>query len=322
MSIFRNILLASFIFFIGCSDHTSFFENWMEENGKKKVLTTTSMIGDIVHYIGKEKVDTLTLIHSEIDPHSYELIKGDDEKLARADLIFYNGLGLEHGASLAYYLTSSDKAFSLGEAVKEKFPKKIIYTREGTIDPHIWMDVEIWSYTIDDVVEQLSKLDPEGTEEFIKNGNHLKKEMHTLHSEIKNKFKQIPSENRYLVTSHDAFQYFAKSYLADEGEEENKWKKRVSAPEGLAPEGEISPKDIKKVIDFLHQNEVAVIFPESNVAKYSLEKIVTDAHKMGLMIKIAQSPLYGDTMPKQKEGLSYLNMLRHNAKVIAENIGD
>ena len=74
------------------------------------------------------------------------------------------------------------------------------------------------------------------------------------------KIQQVPSEKRFLVTSHDAFNYFSKRYLEDpEGE---KWGNRFRSPEGLAPDGQMSLIDIQKVSDFLCEHQIEVVFPE------------------------------------------------------------
>src|ERR1700722_8944557 len=91
---------------------------WMDPNGKIKVLSTTAMIDDIVKQIGGERVDSITLISGLLDPHSYQLVKGDDEKLMKADIIFCNGVGLEHGPSLRNFLENSPKAICLGDKVR------------------------------------------------------------------------------------------------------------------------------------------------------------------------------------------------------------
>jgi manganese/zinc/iron transport system substrate-binding protein len=88
--------LMMVLFLNGCSGgRQEDFRKWTEDNGKIKVLSTTAMINDLVKQIGQDRVDTLTLIQGELDPHSYQLVKGDDEKLGFATLIFYSGLGLE-----------------------------------------------------------------------------------------------------------------------------------------------------------------------------------------------------------------------------------
>ena len=101
------------------------------------------------------------LIQGDLDPHSYEMVKGDGEKLSGADLIFYNGLGLEHGASLSAILQGSPNAMAIGEKIKSICPERILM-RGGAIDPHIWMDISLWQKGIDPIVEALSGADPEG----------------------------------------------------------------------------------------------------------------------------------------------------------------
>ena len=141
---------------------------WMSENGKKKVLCTTAQVASLVEKVGGDAIECLTLIQGEHDPHSYQLVKGDDEKFNRADLIFFSGLGLEHGPSLAYRLEHGKSAYSLGDYILKTDPKSIIYI-DTTIDPHVWMDVSLWSKTIPFIVEELSKVLPDCKDEIKKN---------------------------------------------------------------------------------------------------------------------------------------------------------
>ena len=96
-----------------------------------------------------------------------------------------------------------------------------------------------------------------------------------MHARIKSRMQAIPSEKRFLVTSHDAFNYFTRAYLASEDElETDSWQKRFAAPEGLAPESQLSPSDIQHIIGHLHKYNINVLFPESNVSKDSIRKIL------------------------------------------------
>src|ERR1700690_968816 len=93
------VILFIAIFFVSCDRKmgNEALKGWMQENGKLKVLCTTAMVADLVAHVGGQEVDCYILIQGQHNPHSYQLVKGDDEKFSRADLIFYNGLGLEHG---------------------------------------------------------------------------------------------------------------------------------------------------------------------------------------------------------------------------------
>src|SRR5579863_6610674 len=122
----KYILAFLCVLFAGCSSPNTALDEWMHPNGKVKVLSTTAMIDAIVKYVGGDRVDHLVLIVGQVDPHSYELIKGDDEKIAGAKVIFYNGLGLEHGASLRYALEHHPLAISLGACVQKSAPESIL----------------------------------------------------------------------------------------------------------------------------------------------------------------------------------------------------
>jgi manganese/zinc/iron transport system substrate-binding protein len=291
---------------------------WMTPNGKIKVLSTLSMIDDLVKQIGGEYVDSIPLIKGELDPHSYQLVKGDDEKLAFADLIFYNGLGLEHGPSLHAALEKSNKAISLGDKIRSTQPELILYY-QGQIDPHIWMDISMWARTVPYIVKALASKDPQHADVFRVNGEKLLQNMSQLHRNIRNEMMQIPQQQRYLVTSHDAFNYFTRAYLAEENElNDGSWQKRFAAPEGLAPESQLSVAEIQFIIDYLAKHHIHMLFPESNVSKDSIRKIVAAGKDKGLNLKMATDFLYADAMGKPgSDGDSYLKMIKHNADTIA-----
>lgn len=321
---YRNIFLVFLITFLGgCEKKDSIASHahnkWHSENHKLKVLSTISMIDDIVKNIGGEHVDTASLIKGDLDPHSYQLVKGDDEKLARADLIFYNGLGLEHGPSLQHYLKTSSKSIGLGNQIKEDDESEIISFR-GQVDPHIWMDVSLWAKSIPHIVEALSQKDPGHTIFYRENGERLQAEMLSVHQQIKKRMQAIPPEKRFLVTSHDAFNYFTRAYMAEEDELKNgDWQKRFAAPEGLAPESQLSASDIQYIINYLNKHQIHVLFPESNVSKDSIRKIIQAGKENGLNLFIAKSYLYADAMGKPgSDGDTYLKMIEHNVKLLEE----
>ncbi len=312
-------ILWGLVVLVGCSSPRapSDLENWSKNKGKLKVLSTTAMIDDLVGEIGGDRVDHITLIFGEIDPHSYELVKGDSEKFILANLIFYNGLGLEHGASLHYQLKSHSHAVALGDLIFQKFPKEEIRVDEQ-IDPHIWMDISLWSLAIDPIVQALIREDPEGREVYLKNAEVLLKKMMLAHKAVYDRLQSIPQEKRYIVTSHDAFNYFTRAYLALPDEIENgAWRNRFDAPEGLAPEGQLSASDIQQVINHLIKYHVTTVFPESNVSQDSLKKVIHACSKKGLVVTLSKEVVYGDAMgPALSDANTYLKMIEYDASVL------
>lgn len=318
-------LLALLLLVCSCNSNGSRVSNrvvdvqhWREQNGKVKVLSTIAMIDDLVKQIGKEHVDALTLITGELDPHSYQLVKGDDEKFAFADLIFYNGLGLEHGPSLQHHLHTSPKAIALGNKIQKQFPELILYYH-GQLDPHIWMDISLWAKSIPFIVEALSEKDPAHKDSYVTNGNKLLEEMLHTHDNAKQKMHEIPEEKRYLVTSHDAFNYFTRAYMALDSElQNNRWQKRFAAPEGLSPESQLSTTDIQMILDYVKKYDIQLLFPESNVSKDSIRKIISAAKDRGMELRMATPYLYGDAMGAPgSDGDTYLKMIQHDVLTIA-----
>ncbi|MDN3505051.1 MAG: zinc ABC transporter substrate-binding protein [Rhabdochlamydiaceae bacterium] len=313
-------LIATALLIVGCgkqNSNKSQLDLWMEEEGKLRVLSTTSMIGDLVERIGQDRIVHLTLMDGTVDPHSYELVKGDDEKLSRANLVFYNGLGLEHGASLHYALTHNKLATPVGDVLSTKCPERLL-TIDGVIDPHIWMDINLFVETIDPIVETLSKHDPSYSHIFKKRGDQLREELLVADRLVYEMMQAINESNRYLVTSHDAFNYFARHYLATPKElETNSWQKRFQAPEGLAPDGQLGLHDLEQILNHLETYKIHYLFPESNVSLNSLKKLHSVAKAKGIDIHFSKTPLFGDSMSGEETSVSsYKEMVLHNAKVI------
>lgn len=293
--------------------------HWKEQNGKLKVLSTTAIINDLVKEIGNGHIDTLVLIQGDLDPHSYQLVKGDDEKLAFANLILSNGLGLEHGPTLHRRLHNENKGVALGDELQKKFPQFILHYN-GQVDPHIWMDVSQWAETIPIIVSALSKQDPTHAEDYQENGKILMATLLKTHDEIKKELATVPEDKRYLVTSHDAFNYFTRAYLATEEEkQQNDWQKRFAAPEGLAPESQLSTSDIQLIIDHVAKHKIEILFPESNASKASIQKIISAGKEKGLQLTIADASLYADALGSPgSSGETYIKMMKHNSAALVK----
>jgi manganese/zinc/iron transport system substrate-binding protein len=308
---FMAIVASVSILLTGCSNSHLPTET---KTSRIKILSTIAQIGDLVSEIGGDRVESLVLVRGELNPHSYELVKGDDEKIQTSHVLFYNGLGLEHGASVSAMIAAHPHALALGDSIQKRHPEKILW--KGQVqDPHIWMDISLWKEAVDPIAAELSLSDPEGAPFYAERAKILKEQMAVVDGEIFDTLQTISAEKRYLVTSHDAFRYFARRYLALAGEQQ--WESRFQAPEGLSPEAQLNPADLQRIIDHLHRYRIRVLFPESNVSRDSIRKLMDAGKKMGLELKICQDALYGDSFRGK-----YLDAMKHNARSIANALKD
>ena len=246
--------------------------------------------------------------------------RGDRDKIQNASLIFANGLFLEHNPSLFYQLKKSDAVF-IGDEILKRCPELILKVN-GEVDPHIWMDLSIMEKVASIICEKVCEIDPDHTDSYRNNTAHLIEEMQACDKRITDLINTIPSKKKYLVSSHDAFNYYSKKYFQSAkkncctGSNSCSDDNRLCSMQGGAPESEISLKRMKAVVEFVKKNQVPVIFYESNLPKDAIVKLVEVCKGFGQNVRISEDPLYGDTLG----GMTYLQMIEHNTKVIVENL--
>lgn len=193
----------------------------------------------------------------------------------------------------------------------------LILIVDGQYDPHIWMDISLWMQTIEPIVQALSEKDPKNAQRYQQRADELKIRLEQLDRVSYEKLQEIPENLRYLVTSHDAFNYFTRRYLATiEEQKTGNWRMRFVAPEGLAPDAQLSVTDILMLIDHIQNYRIGVLFPESNISKDSLKKILLASKERGISIHLSNEVLYGDAMGNG----SYFDMMSHNVSVISKEL--
>jgi manganese/zinc/iron transport system substrate-binding protein len=317
IKILKFFFLSFFILFsTACSpskqESNSDLDQWVRGSGKPRILATTAIVGGLVQIVGGDNIDLLILMGRDLDPHSYEVVKGDAEKFKYADLVFSNGLFLEHSGSMQSELRRHKGSIRLGDILAKKYPQEILFV-SGQPDPHIWMDLSIWSKCVDPIVQSLSEKDPSHAKEYEKRGKELVDLLQEKELEVMKKIHTIPENKRYLVTSHDAFNYFGRRYLATETEiKTGEWRERVRAIQGLAPDEQISPLEILEIVDHIVKRNIGVIFPEANLSQDALRKVVDSCQRKGKNVSLCKETLYGDTLG----GKSYIYMIDHNVGVL------
>lgn len=304
----KNIFYTA-IFLLGVIIFSYFIPTKEGENREKReILSTTVMIDSLVKEIVGDKFSTELLIEGEIDPHSYQMRKGDREKIERAEIVFANGLSLEHNPSL-YYMLNDRSAVFIGDRLLETSPNSII-TNQKEVDPHIWMDLDLMQSVALMICKRVCEADLENCEFYQTNTKALQKKMKVLDLEISEMFKSVPAEKLYLVSSHDAFNYFVRRYFIQDN------KNRLFSMQGLSTESEVSLKRISQVISYIRNNNIPVVFFESNLPKDGLYKVIEICKRFDMDVKISGDPLYGDTLG----GMTYLDMMKHNAMVMTKNL--
>jgi manganese/zinc/iron transport system substrate-binding protein len=273
-------------------------------NEKLNVVTTTSMITDLVKNIGGDYINLQGLMGSGVDPHLYKASEGDVSKLANADIIFYNGLHLEGKLVEVFEKMRNIKTIAISDALDEKTLIGSEYFASN-YDPHIWFNVDYWMQATQFVVNKLSEAIPEQKETFQANGAKYLEQLKALKTELKTTIETLPENKRVLVTAHDAFNYFGKSFGFE-----------VVGLQGLSTATEAGVQDVQKLSAFIIEKNVKAIFIESSVPKRTIEALQAAVNSKGNNVAIGGS-LYSDALGNAGtiEG-TYIGMFKYNVNTI------
>ncbi|MBP92550.1 MAG: manganese transporter [Flavobacteriaceae bacterium] len=281
-------------------------KNGNETNSKLKVVTTTTMITDLVQNIGGNYIAVEGLMGSGVDPHLYKASEGDVNKIARADVIFYGGLHLEGKLVEVFEKMGSQNINTI--AVSDTLDKKTLIGSEyfaSNYDPHIWFDVTNWELITQFVVKKLSEANPENQAIFKKNGEDYLNKLQALNVHIKSVIKTLPENKRILITAHDAFNYFGQAYGFE-----------VVGLQGLSTATEAGVQDVQNLATFIIDKQVKAIFIESSVPKRTIEALQAAVQSKGFDVQIGGT-LYSDALGNAgtEEG-TYIGMFRYNVNTI------
>ncbi|MDY6232396.1 metal ABC transporter solute-binding protein, Zn/Mn family [Peptostreptococcus porci] len=294
------------VFAVGCGNKAS--EN-KDATGKKNVVVTTSFLGDMVEQIAKDKVNVDVIIPTGEDPHLYVAKPEDLNKIKNGDLILYHGLHFEGKMQEVLEKKGAAVAKNFGDSEVGKMEED----GHEVIDPHFWFDLNLYKKAVDEANMQLSGLLPEYKAEFEKNTAEYKAKLDKLNEENKTLLGAIPKEHRFLITPHDAFNYFSRMYDIE-----------VVAPQGVSTSSEVANKDIEKTADFIVKNKVKAIFSESTTNPERMKKLQEIVKSKGYDVKIVSGEgkeLYSDSLgPKGSDGSTFIDMYRHNVKLIHDNL--
>lgn len=276
------------------------------------VVTTTGMIGDLVRAVAGPDVNVVNIIGAT-DPHSYKPATSDVIMMRKADVIFYTGLMLE--AKMGEILDElagkgKQKIVALGEVLPEA--RLILEGEAGSkeFDPHVWMDVRLWAYTLPAIVEVLSEWKPAKAEEFAANAEKEKARLDALDQYMRYVLATVPTEQRTLITAHDAFSYFGRKYGIE-----------VEGIQGVSTLDEAGQKRLSGLIDMVVNKKISSIFVESSVPEKNINALIEGAAAKGFTVGKG-GQLYADAMgPEGSYEGTYIGMMDHNATTIAKALG-
>jgi len=299
----KNILfiITIALIIISCKTATK-----KDENAKINVVTTTTMLTDLVKNIGGDAITIQGLMGSGVDPHLYKASEGDVSKLFNADIVFYSGLHLE-GKLVEVFEKMESRGKKTVEVAKAINTQELIGSDyfASNYDPHIWFNITFWKSITKYVTKELINADPKNASVFVKNSKKYLVKLNDLELNVTNKIKTLPKEKRILVTAHDAFNYFGQAFDFE-----------VVGLQGLSTATEAGVQDVQELAKFIIEKKVKAIFVESSVPKRTIEALQASVQSKGHNVTIGGT-LYSDALGNKetKEG-EYIGMFTYNVNTI------
>ena len=267
---------------------------------KLKVVATFSILADFVKNVGGDRVAVSALVGPNSDAHVYQPSPGDAKTLADAKVVIANGLGFE-GWINRLVKASGTKAPMI-VATRGIKPRKAADDHgHGDADPHAWQSVANAKLYVANIRDALVAADPAGKDAYEANAAAYAAKLDALDAEVKAAIEKIPADRRRIITTHDAFGYFAAAYGVT-----------FVAPQGVSTEAEVSAKDVARIITQIRKQKIPAVFLENVTDKRLLERIGAES---GARIG---GTLYSDALTDEKGAApTYLDMMRHNVKQLA-----
>ncbi|WP_218082412.1 metal ABC transporter solute-binding protein, Zn/Mn family [Anthocerotibacter panamensis] len=274
---------------------------------KPKVVATTTILADLIRNVAGENFAVFSILRPGVDPHVYESTPGDSRVISGADLIFSNGLYLEPKLIKVIAATENPAPkITVAEAGNIQPLKPVERSGLFTADPHCWGSPDNAIRYVDTIEKALAQHFPDQKATFAANASRYRRQIQALGGWIKGQIATIPPEKRFLVTSHDAFQYYSKFANLPV----------LGSILGLSTEEEPSVKKITTLVEKVKKAGAVAVFTETSTSP----KLITAlARESGVKIGGA---LYSDSLGIEgSQGDTYLKSMAANTQTIVEALG-
>ncbi|WP_455474387.1 metal ABC transporter solute-binding protein, Zn/Mn family [Bartonella sp. B30(2025)] len=296
-----KILLLFAFFSLPASAHST--------QNKIKVVASFSILADLIKNVGGDHIFITTLIGPEKNTHTYTPTPRDAQALKDAHIIFINGLHLE--GFIDRLITASDTKALLVKVSTNIFPLQIKNPEHSTkqhhrhnIDPHAWQTIPNVKVYVKNIANALCKIDQQSCINYNKNADAYIKKLNEMQVTITKQIATIPKDKRTIITSHDAFDYFAQEYGFT-----------ILAPQNASTEAEATAADVAKLIKQIQANKAAALLVENISNPRLIEQI---SRETGLKIG---GTLYSDALSNTNgPAATYLAMMQHNVNTIINAI--
>lgn len=305
------IAAMSLLLFSACSESDTDTAASKENNGRLKIYTSFYTMYDFTSKIAGDKAEIINLVPAGTEPHDWEPSTTDMVNLEEADVLIYNGAGMEHWVEQVYSalqnnitLVEASKGIKLLEG-GHSHDEGEIHEEDGDTDPHVWLNVQNAKLEMENIKNALAELDSKNAQYYEENYKKYAAEFDKLDSEYKESISSF--ENKNIVVAHEAFAYLCDAYGLTQ-----------TAISGLSADSEPDAKRLSQIISFAKENNVKTIFFEELVSSKTADVI---ANEIKAETK-ALNPLEGLSEEQIRNKEDYLSVMRSNLEALEDALNE
>lgn len=285
------------------------------ENRPLHVVTLSTILDEVAREVGGDQVSVIGLVRPGVDPHTFDPSPLDMRAMAQADVVLASGLNLEpYFDRLFQSAGMKKKVIKVGDALPKRlvlahiqpeiFPTGGSPQTQAEPDPHWWHSIDNMISATRVVQAEWSRLRLNSTDLFARNADAYCERLQALKTWTIEQIAKLPLADRHLVTSHDAFGYFARDYGFI-----------VHPVNGLSTEGEADAKHVSELIGTIRREKIRAIYAENNVSPRIIENIVSET---GVR---SGGTLYADGLGSVgTDATTYEAMYKHNVSTIVRSL--
>ncbi len=291
----KSLLLLAVLALAACSPAPE-----APADGRKRVLTTFTILADMARNVAGDAavVESITKPGAEI--HDYEPTPQDLVKVKDADLVLWNGLGLERWFERFFQQAQGAASAVLSEGIEPMGIGEGPYL--GKPNPHAWMSPANALIYVENIRRALSELDPANAAVYAANAAAYTERLRAVEAPVREALAAVPENRRWLVTSEGAFSYLARDFGL---------KELYLWPINADEEG--TPQQVRRVVDTVRAQGIPAVFSESTVSDKAMRQVAkeTGARYAGV--------LYVDSLTGPDGPVpTYLDLLHYNARALAQ----
>lgn len=305
-NLFRWLSLVFAVVLFGCQSGNTTTLQTAQSTGKKTIYTTFYPVYELTKRVVGDKADVKMIIQGNQEAHGFEMQPQLLKDVQKADVIIYNGAGMEEFIDdLKAQIKDENKFLDLSQGLTLLTSGDGVNNDKQAVNPHTWLSIKNAIKQLEAIYQRVSALDATNKASYEANLKTAVSEFKALDEEFTQALAKVKRTEKYFVVSHAAFNYLAYDYGL----------KQVAVT-GISPDEEPTAKQLTTIADFVTKHNISTIFFEGKATPKVAQTLADNTNTK-------TATLYTmETLSPEEMAKGYLALMRENLKALVESFNE